>query len=365
MPQVTFQKRAIFFLLTAAIVVVASLVLGEVLVRVTGIGAPAHHILHNELVMGRPHAEYLETRENINRVTLNNWGFHDREREASTAKYRVVFFGDSMVEAEQVSVDQTFTALLDRRMRESGLAVEVANAGLSGTGTGYAYMLWREFFRGRRDVDHIVLAVFTGNDLEDNSDALTPAPKNFHVFVTPAGDTETVRTGNSLSQRIVRRLSEHSAFVNTAYTRLYLLKRSWLLANAPASPGEPGSTGTTSGFDPAPWQTSIGATLKLIQRWHLEAAAEGVGFSVVVIYAPWRAADERERPVKELFVDRLAALCADQQVAFAALDFRDRDPLSIYSFDGKTLGHFNYAGHVLVADRLFDWLRDLMPPSPG
>ena len=88
--------------------------LGELILRGTGLGAPSHFLLFNDtIVLGRPHARFLNVKENRNLVQLNNWGFHDYTRRADNEGYRMLFLGDSMVAGIQVPVDSLFTARLE------------------------------------------------------------------------------------------------------------------------------------------------------------------------------------------------------------------------------------------------------------
>jgi lysophospholipase L1-like esterase len=79
---------------------------------------------------------------------------------------RIVSLGDSFTVGYEVEVEQTFSSVLESRLRAAGRSVEVLNAGVSGFGTAEecAY-LERDLFAYSPDV---VLVSFYQNDLVDD-----------------------------------------------------------------------------------------------------------------------------------------------------------------------------------------------------
>ena len=106
-------------------------------------------------------------------VRTNSEGFHDRERSRarSPGTHRVVFLGDSYLEAYQVEIDSNFAQQLawslSQRAESSGFAVESLNQGIHGYGLGVHYLYVRERLAEWRP-DTVVLVLFLGNDLHDN-----------------------------------------------------------------------------------------------------------------------------------------------------------------------------------------------------
>lgn len=79
---------------------------------------------------------------------------------------RIVSLGDSYTIGYEVDVDQTFSSVLERELRDAGIAVEVLNAGVSGFSNAEECLyLERELLRYQPD---LVLLSFVGNDLVDN-----------------------------------------------------------------------------------------------------------------------------------------------------------------------------------------------------
>ncbi len=122
----------------------------------------------------RPGASGWWRREGVAYVKINSRGLRDREH--SKAKppgaFRVAVLGDSYTQAIQVPVEQTFSSVMERRLRGcpalKGREPEAINFGVDGYGTA------QELITLRRDVwsyhpDAVVLAVFLGNDIRNNS----------------------------------------------------------------------------------------------------------------------------------------------------------------------------------------------------
>jgi len=79
---------------------------------------------------------------------------------------RIVSLGDSFTVGYEVEVDETFSSVLENRLRAAGRSVEVLNAGVSGFGTAEECVyLERDLFAYSPD---LVLVSFYQNDLVDD-----------------------------------------------------------------------------------------------------------------------------------------------------------------------------------------------------
>src|SRR5215216_6200645 len=80
--------------------------------------------------------------------------------------------GDSFVEAAEVAEVDTLSSVLMRNLGTTGRPVEVLNAGVRGWGTGQEYLyLINEGLALHPDI--VVLVLYVGNDLVDNSRELS------------------------------------------------------------------------------------------------------------------------------------------------------------------------------------------------
>lgn len=121
-----------------------------------------------------PGARRLWTEEGRGLIEINQLGFRDRERtiERSTDVFRISVFGDSMTEAVQVNLDQTFTYLLEERLKEKHYGVEVLNFGVSGYSPVQEFLLFKQ--EGVRYAPNLVIwTVFLDNDISGCHPALT------------------------------------------------------------------------------------------------------------------------------------------------------------------------------------------------
>jgi hypothetical protein len=124
-----------------------------------------------------PGAHGWYRREGVAYVRINHDGFRgpDYLQPKPHGILRVAVLGDSYVEAMQVPEDKTFTAVIGRELGEcpllKGKRVEAINFGVDGYGTAQELItLRRKVWRYSPDV--VVLAIFLGNDVRNNSVAL-------------------------------------------------------------------------------------------------------------------------------------------------------------------------------------------------
>ena len=99
---------------------------------------------------------YVEFDEKGLRSTANNYKRKNRS---------ILVVGDSTTAGLEVENNDTYAAVLERLLHESGCKYTVYNAGVRGYGADQAY--WRVMSLNSLQPD-IVIYMFTGNDFEDN-----------------------------------------------------------------------------------------------------------------------------------------------------------------------------------------------------
>ncbi len=180
-------------------------------------------ITHDPLLgfRGRPHSETVWTREMAGQprtVSLNAEGFHDHERtrDVRPKTRRIVFVGDSFLEAYQVDIDASFSQSVARRLtnraRTEGYSVEAVNQGVHGYGLGVYALHVRERL-AEWNPDAVVLCLFLGNDLHDNfTPVASPAVPRFHMadgelahLPAPAADARIWLRDNVLARSVLVR----------------------------------------------------------------------------------------------------------------------------------------------------------------
>ena len=130
-----------------------------------------HELDKNIGYKGIPNAEEWNVGKIESYVKMSSHGFRDRERSYEKGKdvFRIVVLGDSMIEALQVPLEQTFIDVFERMLNsESDKRFEVINLGVSGFGTGQEYLTLK-YYGLNYQPDLIILAFFLFNDIRNNS----------------------------------------------------------------------------------------------------------------------------------------------------------------------------------------------------
>ncbi len=160
-------------------------VVAEAAIRLAGLAKPEFYAYSSTRGWRlRPGVARWQVEEGRAFIRINRWGYRgpDWTRIKPDGTLRVAMLGDSFIEAQQVSEQDTACQVVQRQLtrmlpdlahgRYKGLKrVEVINFGVDGYGTA------QEFFTLTEDVwqfspDIVVLAFFPGNDVRNNSAVL-------------------------------------------------------------------------------------------------------------------------------------------------------------------------------------------------
>jgi len=349
-------------------------------------------------------------------VDRNSHGFRDRERtyRKNPGVFRIVVLGDSFTEGIQVRLDKVFPSVLERQLNAEGnIRYEVLNLGITSFGTDQEYLALQHYGL-RYDPDLVVLAFFTGNDIRENSYAINigaVVPPNCSpgkpYFVLKNGDlvlrplcpvssalepsspASAETTGTGLARRRLRE-SMAKFFPNIYYTaKDAVASTPWLedlFRKAGLKTSSQEAAGGTEAqdkimtrvllnqqvyaVDQAPeWRDAWQVTRQLVRRMSEDLRQRNIRFLVVIIPNEFEF-----RPL------RLAGLPGFDTFKFDLLQpermlcsFLEREGIpqlvlrpefEKYTFEtGKDLylrddGHWNAAGHALVADLLRERMRD-------
>jgi len=171
------KRRFAFVLLAMSFSMVLFALVAEIGLRLAHISSPGYYqpdpFLASTL---RPGTRGWWTKEGHAWVQINSRGMHDVERTVAKplGTLRVAVLGDSYIEAMQVALHDNLCQQLEHRLNQSSSApVEVLNFGVSGYGTAQQY-LKLEHEAWKYDPDVVVLCLYPGNDLRNNSRDLEP-----------------------------------------------------------------------------------------------------------------------------------------------------------------------------------------------
>ena len=295
-------------------------------------------------------------------VETNAHGFHDRERRLEKEKgvYRVVFLGDSFLEAYQVPVEDNFSQRLSKRLssrmersdndagRQPG-RVEALNQGVHGYGLGVHYLYVKERL-SRWQPDGVVLVLFLGNDLHDNFApmAANAVPQfdlrgdSLHYQPPPPYGAVMWLRDNLLARSAIMRL-----------TWLHVVKQSDGMRAVARRMGMMSTPAAPARHDPAVRARMLAVAQLQIGAIATSLSSREVPLVTYVIPDPFRVRDAIEAAQQIGRSDRESVvLTALQRESVPYLYPRDEFATRIAA--GETIyrnryGHFTTAGHQLSA----------------
>ncbi len=117
---------------------------------------------------------------------MNRWGMRDRDRslEKQPGQFRIALLGDSAIEGVHVKPDEVVNIKMEKLLAEKGYAnAEVLNFGVAGIGTTQELLIYKE--RVRQFRPDLVILLFVGNDVMNNSSTLQPKAYGIHTWYAP------------------------------------------------------------------------------------------------------------------------------------------------------------------------------------
>ena len=213
--------RVLLLLVSAAV----SITLMEWTLRLTRYGSISHfsgeHVLRGPhetrgwtLLPGR--SAYQRSMDYAVWVGINQHGLRDRphDYEPEEGVFRVLVLGDSFMEAYQVLLEESLPYRLQEQLADR--RVEVVNLGIGGYGTAQEILYLQE--EGLRyQPDLVLLAFFTGNDIQNNSRALQLemfGPKHEKTFGRPYASVEALEAPIEWTPPDFERMSEKAESAN-------------------------------------------------------------------------------------------------------------------------------------------------------
>lgn len=360
---------------------------------------------HVRLVPGKgvtyiPGAYYRHTKEGFSQGYFNSHGFRDYERTYEKPKdtFRILIFGDSYVEALQVPLEDSFPALLEKKLNtgSSTKKVEVIALGQSGFGTADAYMRYVNF-GVKYSPDLVILAFLTGNDFRDNSKVLSrEALAYYYVFddkgqlVLDSSKYEEYERGMISQVRgLFQSLKRKSYLLSLVSERVYLLMRKFEETRFEHKLAGMPQVNENREIDPfsdlniyrtdvsMPWKDAFEISKSLILKFKDTVEKDGAKFVLVTLSnaeqvhprireklnARYPGAFDYERP------DRMLEEFAKQKGIIALKlmpEFREyhlQTGKDLHGFGSSGVGHWNENGHRLAAEEILNFLQqqNLLP----
>jgi hypothetical protein len=389
-------KKVAQKLLLLGFSVVVTLGLCEIALRIAHIGFPSLggklsiYTWDDHTGLGlRPGQAQMGHSENDVFIRINNEGQHDVEhtKQKPPKTFRIAVLGDSFTEAMQVPVEKNFTSVMERQLNGcpqlGGKHVEAINFGVSGFGTA------QELEKLRHEAwdyspDLVVLAFFTGNDIQNNSRILQQDPYRPY-FVLENGKLV-------LDDSFVHEPGFHAQF--SAFNRFL----SWMVGhsrvlqvvvaakNYHARKNVDGVKPTEMGLDDnvyhdptdPVWKDAWSVTDDLIGVMNQEVKAHGAQLLVVTLTSSIQVSPDgaaREALEKRLGVPNL--YYPDERVAQVAkrddipvltlaplfLQYAQEHNVQLHGFRGSNQGHWNEAGHELGGELMAKKICEMEAPA--
>jgi hypothetical protein len=336
-----------------------------------------------------PGAEELYTREGRGHVKINRDGLRDvdhaKPKPADT--FRIAVVGDSYAEADQVELDRTFWWVMQERLRAcpalAGKRVEAINFGVRAYGTAQELFSLR-YHAWQYSPDFVVLAIYIGNDIRNNSVRLEPnkcrpffVERDGHfVLGGPFVDSSFMRFRCMV--RYESRKSQVANVLGDAVMRVRSSLRDWARPNpspqkangAKSKPEWPLDPVFVEPRDPV-WDGAWRATDVAITMVAREAESHHAGFLAVTLSDAFqvypdkarRAAYQKELGVDDLFYPERRIAALGEREGFAVLNlapalqaYADEHHAYLHGFGSSGLGayHWNELGHKLGGELIAD-----------
>lgn len=373
-------KNFISKALLVTVSVLVTLVMAEIALRITDVGfrslgGKLHFFTWNphtgiSLRAGEEGMLYVE---NVNHVRINSQGFHDIEhtKDKPAHTFRIVVLGDSFTEALQLPIEKSFSHVMERELARCAALnknrAEVINLGVSGYGTA------QELQTLRHDgwdyaPDLVLLAFFTGNDIQNNTRQLQEDPYRPY-FVHQDGklvlDDSFLNAPGWKSQ-----FGARHQFVSWALANSHVLQVAAAAKNYLKRRNVQGMRQTEMGLNDAiyraptepVWQEAWSVTEDLLSVMSAEIKAKNKLFLVVSLSSSIQVdpdAGAREQMMQRLratnlfYPDERVSQLAQRlgvpvlTLAPAFLQYAQQHNLSLHGFSGSRQGHWNEAGHKL------------------
>ncbi len=339
-----------------------------------------------------PGAHGWYAREGRAYIRINHDGLRDVDHTKAKPKgvFRIAVLGDSYAEAQQIDLNRTFWWVMQEKLRAcpalSGEKVEAINFGVRAYGTVQEWLSLR-YYAWQYSPDFVVLAIYIGNDIVNNSVVLEANKcrpflverQGKFVLGGPFFDSPTTRF-----RCFVRYESRHSQVANIlgdAVMRIRSAIRERLNKNHNAnSPRDDGAWFLNPVYvEPRDevWREAWDATDAAITMTAKEAQSHGVGFLAVTLSDAFqvypdparREAYQRALGVSDLFYPERRIAKLGEREGFEVLNlapimqaYADRYHVYLHGFPNTELGggHWNELGHKLAGELIAQRICDML-----
>jgi lysophospholipase L1-like esterase len=348
----------------------------------------------------RPGVSGWSSHEGTAHVRINRHGFRgtDWPRAPAPGTLRIALLGDSQVDSTNLPHEQALNGVVERRLAAcpalAGRRPDVLNFGVSGYGTAQQYVLLEQRVAAFKP-DVVVLGFYVGNDVMNNSRALSASDQRLKPYFTVSSSgVLAADNGFATSNGFARETGRDwiKRLVNSSYL-LQALKQAY--RRRPIVPAQP-DFATDVGGEPrklyqpegaglyAPpadetWRAAWAVTEQLLLRMRDWTQQRGLPFMLVLIPDPVQAlpgADWRRDIAQALNgaaldypSSRIARFAAQNGIRHLDLlgpfqAYGDANRKFLYGFPPSLGdGHLNATGTQVGGGLIADWLCKEIAPG--
>jgi len=359
-------RKIVANILLAITSIIIIITLAEIFVRIfppKGVYSPSVYDDEIGLII-YPESKVIYNKVRYTESFTNKDGFLDVDhQQGNNRKIKVAFWGDSYVEAMQVTSKQRFFRLLPETIGKNEL--EYFGFGISGQGTLHSYLNYRKQSK-KYDFD-VVVYVFVENDLGDNilsisNNNLRPMAKLSESSPTGFEINNEYKKYNSLFFRMSRSINRHSLLANIVVQKIILLKQKGIMLKL----NEEEKKMTTVAKGNAPEQNNLPSTwpapvkeyaeklgFNILKEWNKEVRDAGKDF--IVFYVPRSEetlySSPKDNDSWKMWLQRSCATLNIQFIDPSDSFIRERKQgVQIYD------DHWTPEGHIIVAHIIEEWL---------
>ena len=299
--------------------------------------------------------------------------------------YRIAVLGDSFTEARAIPYDETYWSIVGERLSAClGTPVEMLNFGVNGYGTAQELITLEDHALAYAP-DLVLLAIYTGNDIWNNSRALDGHQDRPYYTLEDGALTldDSFRRSARFQAKMAWQDIKHGLINASRVLQLikesyYRLKSSVKIRTAPGPAAPVAADRIYVAPEDETWRDAWAVTEALLRLMRDTARDGAADFRVVTLSNDIQTHPDRVRRetfrvglgVETLLYpdERIAAFGAREAIPTITLaprlaDYAETNSVFLHGFDNTVLGlgHWNAQGHAaagaLIAEQLCAALR--------
>ncbi|YAI82104.1 MAG: SGNH/GDSL hydrolase family protein [cyanobacterium endosymbiont of Rhopalodia sterrenbergii] len=326
-------------------------------------------------------------------VKVNQDGLRDKHYTKDKPKntFRIAILGDSFAEAIQVNLEETFWSFIEQELRNcpsiNNQTVESINFGVGDYGTAQELMTLKQQVK-HYSPDMVILAIFTGNDIVNNSKILSPDDRFSPFLIKQEGkfimdfslkETKTYQWRNSLKRKIIFSLINNSYLLQIINKARIIFKNHHSLLIQYTSNNDSFDIVKYLDFVPQlylnnedkDWQKAWDITEELVKMIRQESQTIKAKFLAVTLSNPAQVYPDKslrdkyfkqEGVVDQFSPDKRIKVLGEKEkfdVLNLAPEFQsyaDKNNQFLHGFKNTVLGsgHWNQLGHKLAGELITD-----------